>query len=68
MLQEHKLYLKPEKCEFEWTWIEYLGLVISEGQAKMDPMKVKGVKVYWPILKNMQPLPQNEDPMLTTDG
>jgi len=29
-LAEHELYLRPEKCEFEKTWIEYLGLVISE--------------------------------------
>jgi len=29
-LAEHQLYLRPEKCEFEKTWIEYLGLVISE--------------------------------------
>ena len=50
-LKEHKLYLKPEKCEFEWTQIEYLGLIISEGQIKMDPVKVKGV-TDWPELKN----------------
>ena len=29
-LAEHELYLRPEKCEFEKTRIEYLGLVISE--------------------------------------
>jgi len=29
-LAEHQLYLRPEKCEFEKTRIEYLGLVISE--------------------------------------
>ena len=25
-LCQHHLYLKPEKCEFEQMWIEYLGL------------------------------------------
>ena len=42
-LCEHWLYLKPEKCEFEKTKIEYLGLIISEGQVEMDPVKVAGV-------------------------
>jgi hypothetical protein len=46
-LREHKLFLKPDKCEFERTRIEYLGLIVSEGQVSMDPVKVKGVK-EWP--------------------
>ena len=29
-LVEHQLYLQPEKCEFEKTRIEYLGLIILE--------------------------------------
>src|SRR3979490_1370106 len=28
LLQEHDLYLKPEKCEFEKEKVEYLGLVV----------------------------------------
>jgi hypothetical protein len=28
-LAEHQLYLRPEKCEFEKTRIEYLGLIIN---------------------------------------
>lgn len=31
-LQEYDLYLCPEKCEFEKSQVEYLGLVISEGR------------------------------------
>ena len=50
-LKEHKLYFKPEKCEFERSRIEYLGLIISEGQLEMDPVKVKGV-TDWPEPKN----------------
>jgi len=30
VLQKHKLFLRPEKCEFFKEQIEYLGLVISE--------------------------------------
>ncbi|KAG6859071.1 hypothetical protein C0995_011729 [Termitomyces sp. Mi166 len=43
--------LKPEKCEFEQTKVEYLGLIISHGTAEMDPVKVAGV-AEWPELKN----------------
>ena len=50
-LQEHKLYLKVEKCEFEWRWIEYLRVIVSEGWVKMDPVKVSGV-AEWPTLQN----------------
>jgi hypothetical protein len=46
-LAEHELYLRPEKCEFEKTWIEYLGLIISENRVEMDPVKVAGV-AEWP--------------------
>ena len=27
-LQQYKLYLRPEKCEFEQMKIEYLGLIV----------------------------------------
>ncbi|GLB35238.1 putative retrotransposable element tf2 155 kda protein type 1-like [Lyophyllum shimeji] len=50
-LREHRLFLKPEKCEFERTEIEYLGLIISHGTASMDPVKVAGV-AEWPVPKN----------------
>ena len=41
-LEKYDLYLKLEKCSFAQTSIEYLGIVISEGQIKMDPAKVEG--------------------------
>ena len=31
-LQRHWLYLKGEKCSFECSMVEYLGLVLSEGR------------------------------------
>jgi len=43
VLQEHKIFLRPEKCEFCKERIEYLGLVISENEVSMDPVKVAGV-------------------------
>ena len=46
-LHEYRLYLRPEKREFKCTKIEYLGLVVLEGKAEMDPVKVCGV-TEWP--------------------
>jgi transposase InsO family protein len=51
LLRQHKLYLKPEKCEFERTSVEYLGLVISHDTVAMDPVKVAGVQ-DWPEPKS----------------
>ena len=39
-LENHDLYLKPEKCSFAQTSMEYLSIIISEGQIKMDLAKV----------------------------
>jgi len=50
-LQKRKLFLRPEKCEFEKTTIEYLGLIISEGHIEMDSIKVAGV-TDWPTPEN----------------
>ena len=49
--QEHRLYLKPEKCKFEQKQIEYLRVIVSEGQVEMDPVKVSGI-AEWPIPQN----------------
>ena len=46
-LRENDLYLKPEKCTFWATEVEYLGMVISENKLKMDPVKVSGI-ANWP--------------------
>jgi len=43
VLQENKLFLHPKKCEFCKERIKYLGLVISENEVSMDPVKVMGV-------------------------
>jgi len=51
ILAEHKLFLCPEKCEFHWSQIKYLGLVISENKVEMDPVKVARV-CEWPTPEN----------------
>ena len=52
ILAENKLYLKPEKCDFEKSEIEYLGLRIAYDKIMMDPVKVQGV-ADWPIPRNV---------------
>jgi len=51
ILAEHKLFLRPEKCEFHRKQIEYLGLVISENKIAMDLVKVTRVR-EWPVPEN----------------
>jgi hypothetical protein len=52
-LRNHNLYLQPEKCEFEKTEVEYLGLIISKGRVAMDPAKIRAVK-EWEQPKNLR--------------
>ena len=47
-LREHDLFLKAKKREFSKLNIEYLGMVIEEGQISMDPIKLAGIR-DWPI-------------------
>src|ERR1700710_3319523 len=56
-LREHKLYLRPEKCEFEKLLIEYLGVIISHNHVEMDPVKVAGVSA-WPTPQNKKDVQQ----------
>jgi transposase InsO family protein len=45
--------LKPEKCQFRTTEVDYLGLKISPGCIGMDPVKVSGV-TDWPTPQNVK--------------
>jgi len=46
-LKDNDLFLKPAKCEFNKTKVEYLGMIIEEGKVSMDPGKLKGIR-DWP--------------------
>jgi hypothetical protein len=46
-MREHKLYLRPEKCKFEKSRIEYIGIIISHNKVEIDPVKVARV-ADWP--------------------
>ena len=55
-IKENDLFLKPEKCEFNKSKVEYLGMIIEEGRISMDPGKLNGIR-YWPaptIVKQVQ--------------
>ena len=49
------LFLKPEKCHFHQQEVKYLGMIISNGQVKMDPVKIKGI-MDWPTPQNLKEL------------
>jgi len=51
LLEKHMLYLHSNKCEFEKTTIEYLGVIISHNSVAMDPVKIAGV-TEWPAPTN----------------
>ena len=48
VLQDHDLFLKPEKCVWESPHVDYLGLILEKGVTSMDPAKVNGIK-SWPV-------------------
>ncbi len=45
--QENQLYLKTEKCVFHAKSVTFLGFIISAGETKGDPCKVRAV-AEWP--------------------
>jgi hypothetical protein len=47
-LEELDLYLKPEKCTWEASQVNYLGLILEKGVTCMDPTKIKGI-ANWPV-------------------
>jgi len=46
-LRQHKLYAKPEKCEFHSDSVEYLGYFLSPNGLTMSQDKVKTI-CDWP--------------------
>jgi hypothetical protein len=48
ILEQHDLYLKPEKCAFEQKEIDYLGVIVGEGTLRMDPKKIQGIADWSP--------------------
>ncbi|KAL5519625.1 hypothetical protein ACEPAH_1308 [Sanghuangporus vaninii] len=57
ILHKNKLFLKPQKCEFEVNTVKYLGHIIGNGEVRMDPKKTIAVQ-EWPIPKNVHEVQQ----------
>jgi hypothetical protein len=66
-MHEHKLYLRPEKCELEKVRIEYLGVIISHNKVEMDPVKIAGV-VDWPMPSNKRRCNHSLASSISTDA
>ena len=43
-MEEEDLHLKLAKCAFDQTEVEYLGLVVKDGEVCMDPTKLKAIE------------------------
>ncbi len=52
-LLKNALYVKPEKCEFHVTQVQFLGFIITPGHVQMDPRKVKAV-TDWPTPSSLK--------------
>ena len=54
-LQENDLFVKPEKCEFHVTEVEFLGVIVGSGKIKILPSKLKAIQ-DWPTPRNLKEL------------
>ena len=52
-LEENDLYIKPEKCTFCTTEVDFLGIIMGKDGIKMDQEKVKAV-FNWPAPSNVK--------------
>ena len=52
-LNENNLYVKPEKCTFQTTEVDFLRMIVEKDGIKMDQEKVKAV-LNWPAPMNVK--------------
>jgi reverse transcriptase-like protein len=52
-LKKHSFFLKPEKCKFGWTKVEYLEVLLEGNTVSPDPSKVMGLQEWPTELKNV---------------
>jgi RNase H-like domain found in reverse transcriptase len=43
LFRENNLFLKAKKCTFDTTTVDYLGLIVENGQVRMDPVKTNAI-------------------------
>jgi Reverse transcriptase (RNA-dependent DNA polymerase) len=54
IFEEHSYFLKPSKCEFECTKIDFLGVHLGHGQITINPSKIAGIKEWPQTLKSVK--------------
>ncbi|CCO33098.1 Retrotransposable element Tf2 155 kDa protein type 3 [Rhizoctonia solani AG-1 IB] len=47
-LETAQLFCKGSKCEFHRTWVEYLGVIVSDQGFSLDFLKIQAVQ-EWPV-------------------
>ena len=52
-LEENDLFVKPEKCTFCTTEVDFLGMIVGHDRIKMDQEKVKAI-LEWPESKTVK--------------
>ena len=52
-LHDNDLFVKPEKCHFRVTEVDFLSMIVSRDGIKMDPEKVNAI-LKWPELTNVK--------------
>ena len=51
LLAKESYFLRPSKCVFEQTHIEYLGLIVDGNKLAVNPAKTEGLQ-DWPRMLN----------------
>jgi len=54
ILEKYSLYLKPAKCEFFQTEVDYLGIHVKNGELMINPAKIMGIRNWPTMLKNVK--------------
>jgi len=49
-LEENDLYVKPEKCSWKTSKVNFLGVIMGQGKIEIEEGKVEGV-LNWPVPK-----------------
>ena len=52
-LKENDLFVKPKKCTFHTTEVDFLGMIVRHDRIKMDQEKVKAI-LDWPEPKTVK--------------
>jgi hypothetical protein len=47
LMAKHHYHLRPAKCQWEQTQMEFLGILVEAGKMRVDPAKRDGIS-KWP--------------------